>query len=124
MSRAAADRGFTLLEVLVALAILAVALAAGLRALSSSTLSAEGLRERMLADWVAQNRLAELRASGEFPDFGVLEGEAEQAGRRYRWHQHTQPTPNALFRRIDLQVSDRDGQPLASLSGYAVRPLR
>lgn len=118
-------RGFTLLECLVALAILAVALTAALRALGSSAHSTANLREHTLASWVAQNRLAELRATGAFPPLGASDGEAQQAGRSYRWRETVERTPNPLFRRVKVRVfepgSDR---PLASAEGFVVRPLR
>jgi len=60
-------RGFTLLETLVALAILAIALTAAFRAMGVTAQSAAELRERMVGDWVAENRLAELRATGAWP---------------------------------------------------------
>ena len=59
------DTGFTLLETLVALAILAVALTAAFRAMGVSAQSAGELRERLIGDWVAENRLAELRADSD-----------------------------------------------------------
>ena len=117
--------GFTLLEVLVALAILATALIAGFRAVSLATGSATELRSRLMAEWVAQNRLAEHRALGHFLELGIYEGSAKQGDQEFRWKEEVKVTPNALFRRIDVKVyaiGDAD-HALASLSGYLVRPL-
>lgn len=118
-------RGFTLLETLVALAILAIALSAAFRAVGATTLSAEGLRERTLADWVAQNRLASLRAGELFPPLGRNEGTETQGRSQFMWREDVKATPNPLFRRVDVTVLDAAGeQTLAKLSGFAVRPLR
>lgn len=123
--RAARADGFTLLEVLVALAILAVALSGALRALGNGAQSAEALREHMLARWVAQDRLARLRAEQAWPPVGRSEGVAEQAGRRYRWRQTTRGTPNPLFRQVEVEVLPADEERvLLSLHGFAVLPLR
>jgi len=117
--------GFTLLETLVALAILAIALSAAFRAVGATTLSAAGLRDRTLAGWVAQNRLAELRAGTRFPPMGRNEGQARQGRQTFLWREDVRSTPNPLFRRVDVTVLSADGgTPLAKLSGYAVRPLR
>ncbi|GAA5180233.1 hypothetical protein GCM10025771_24250 [Niveibacterium umoris] len=118
-------RGFTLLEVLVALAILAVVLAAGFRAVGLATGSANDLRERLIADWIAQDRLAEHRALGHFLEPGRYEGTVTQAGREFRWREEVKPTPNALFRRVDVSVSlvgDGD-HALSRLTGFMVKPL-
>ena len=117
--------GFTLLECLVALAILAIALTSALRATGSTAQSAATLKEHTLASWVAQNHLAELRANEDWPGIGSRKGEEEQAGRLYRWQETVEQTPNPLFRRVDVQVFEPDGQrPLATLSGFIARPLR
>ncbi|MCB1957371.1 MAG: type II secretion system minor pseudopilin GspI [Rhodocyclaceae bacterium] len=117
--------GFTLLETLVALAILAIALSAAFRAVGATTQSVGELRDRTLADWIAQNRLAELRASGRFPPLGRNEGRETQARTEFRWREEVKGTPNPLFRRVDVTVTDGSGEhTLASLSGFAVRPLR
>ena len=117
--------GFTLLETLVALAILAIALSAAFRAVGATTVSAASLRERTLAHWVAQNRLAELRASGRFPRMGRHEGEATQGRSRFSWREEVVATPNPLYRRVDVSVFEVGGDSaLARLTGYAVRPLR
>jgi general secretion pathway protein I len=118
----ARGRGFTLVEVLVALAILAVALAAASRTAIAMTNSSHGLRERLLASWVAQNRLAELQARRAWPALGMREGEAEQAGLPLTWRETVQGTPNAAFRRVEISVSRRsETHRLATLTGYLAR---
>ncbi len=103
-----AARGFTLLEILVAMAILAVTLAAVLRATAASTNHAADLRMRLLADWVAQNRMALHAAHNEFPAVGPQDGDDTQAGQRLLWHEEVSETPNPGFRRIEITVSSPD----------------
>lgn len=117
--------GFTLLETLIALAIVAIALISALRAMGATVQSTAALREHTLASWVAQNRMATHRATTTWPAIGSYSGNAEQAGIRMRWEETVSGTPNALFRRIDVRVLDARGErTLANMSGYAVRPLR
>ena len=114
--------GFTLIEGLVALAILAVALAAASRASMMMADSSAELRQRMLASWVAQNRLAELQARRAWPDVGTREGEAEQAGLLLRWRETVSATPNQAFRRIEISVGEPDREHVLSrLTGYLAR---
>lgn len=118
--------GFTLLETLVALAILAIALSAAFRAMGVTAQSSAELRERLLGDWIAENRLAELRATQAWPAPGTSEGSAEQAGRSYRWREEVKSTANPLFRRVDVSVYSEasDEHAIARLSGYVARPLQ
>jgi general secretion pathway protein I len=111
-------RAFTLVEVLVALALLAVALAAGMRALAQSVDGAGTLKARTLALWVAQNRLA--HAQLEPSSAGNARGEAVQAGTRFVWEVRAGGTPNPAFRRIDITVAAADAPDytLARLTGY------
>lgn len=112
-------RGFTLLEVLVALAILALTLAAVVHAAGGSTRHAEALRERLLADWVAENRLALHAARGEWLPVGEREGEETQAGMTFKWHEVVAPTPNPTMRRIVIEVRPPDQDAvLRQLSAY------
>ncbi len=118
-------RGFTLLECVVALAIIAVALMAALRSTGNSTQTALALREHTLAQWAAQNHLALLRAEQGWPAIGRSQLETTQGGRSFNLVQTVERTPNPLFRRVEVQVLAADsGTPLTSLSGFAVRPLR
>ena len=114
------ERGFTLLESLVALAILAIALAAVLRATSASTTHVDALRQRLLADWVAQNRIALHTGRGDWLPVGTQQGEEVQAGVKFLWHETISTTPNPSFRRIEVGVSANEDpkHALRHLSGY------
>ena len=123
--RRARRRGFTLLECLVALAVLAIALTAALAAVSNTIRNTERLREHTLAAWVAHNHLAELRTKGAFPELGIVEGQTEQSGVQWLWQQHTKATPNSMFRRVDVTVSRAGSEEtLTRVTGFVFRPLR
>ena len=109
-------RGFTLIEVLVALAVVAVTLGAGLRAAASLTDNAERLSQVMAAQWCADNQLTGLRLARVLPGIGDADFSCEQLGRSYPGKLVTRPTPNPNFRRVDAIVSDEAGHPLVTLS--------
>ncbi|MHB9101488.1 MAG: type II secretion system minor pseudopilin GspI [Sulfuricella sp.] len=115
--------GFTLLEILISLTILAVALSAAMRVAGESTNIVSEQKQRTLALWVAQNRLAEHRARGDWPDMGGSEGEVEQAGIKMRWQETVSGTPRGDFRRIEVRVSGAENKDyaLAELAGFLVR---
>lgn len=115
--------GFTLIEILVAVAILAVALAATTRAASMATDGALETRHRLLATWAAQNRVAEIRARGLFPPAATTRLATEQGGLALAIEETVTDTPNPALRRIDLAVADaRDpGRVLTRLTAYAAR---
>jgi general secretion pathway protein I len=119
-------RGFTLIEVLVALAIFAIGVMAALRMVGVATSGVEDLHSRLMAGWVAQNRLAEMRVAGKFLPVGTNEGEATMGGQHFVWREETRATPNPLFRRVDVSVfaAAGDTHALAQLSGFSVQPLR
>jgi len=116
--------GFTLVEVLVAVAIVAIALLAALRAAGMATSSAENLRGRLLAGWVADNRLAEHRARGAWLPLGTREGHEDQGGIVFAWREEVAATPNPGFRRVDIHVQavDAPGRRLAHVTGFVVNP--
>lgn len=115
--------GFTLLEVLVALAVLAIVLAATARAIWQGTDITAALRDRTLAMWVAQDRLTQHQAVSAWPDIDEYTGERVLAGWTWYWRERVSGTDEALLRRIEIEVSQRpDGAMLARLVGMLRQP--
>ena len=112
--------GFTLIEILVALAILAVALAATTRAASLATDGTLETRQRLLATWAAENRVAELRARRIFPATAVSRLTTDQGGLALVIDETVTETPNPTIRRVDLAIADaRDpNRVLTRLTAY------
>jgi general secretion pathway protein I len=124
MRRLRPGRGFTLVEVLVALAIVSIALLAALRAAGQGTNAAGELRLRQFAGWVAENRLAEHRARGDWLPLGIRRGTQSQGGVEFAWREEVIATPNSAFRRVDVFVSApaEESRALARLTGFVVLP--
>ena len=109
-------RGFTLIEVLVALAIVAIALGAGIKAAGALTGNAERLSDVTAAEWCADNQLTALKLARQFPGIGDADFACEQLGRSYPGRLVTRPTPNPNFRRVDARILDADGLQILLLS--------
>jgi len=109
-------RGFTLIEVLVAVAIVAVALAAGGRAAGSLLNNTQRLVDVSAAQWCADNALTALKLAKRFPDVGDSGADCIELGQTYHGQMRVQGTPNPNFRRVDLVMSDAAGLPLLTLS--------
>lgn len=109
-------RGFTLIEVLVAVTVIAVALGAGIKAAGALTSNAQRLADVSAAQWCADNQLTALKLAHEFPGVGDSDFECQQLGRRYLGKMMVRPTPNPNFRRIDAQLFDEANLPLLTLS--------
>lgn len=102
------DRGFTLLEVLVALVVVGTALGASLRAVGSLTQNSDGLRASMMATWSAENRLAQIRLAHEFPPLGKRSAACPQGDLRLTCEEEVFATPNPFFRRVEVSVFNAD----------------
>jgi len=116
-------RGFTLIEVLVALAIVAVALLAGIRAVGAMAQTNAELKLRLLAQIAAENRVAELRAVRAFPDIGSRTVACPLGKARLQCIEEIKSTPNPFFRRVEVRVYDGDDRDrfLAELIGILPR---
>lgn len=108
--------GFTLIEVLVALAIVAITLGAGIKAAGALANNAERLTDSSLAQWCADNELTGLKLSHPALSVGDTDFSCEQLGRNYRGKLVIRPTPNPNFRRVDALISTEAGQPVLTLS--------
>ena len=109
-------RGFTLIEVLVALTIVAITLGAGIKAAGALTGNAQRLADISAAQWCADNQLTALKLTRQFPGVGDSDFSCEQLGKAYAGKLVVRPTPNPNFRRVDAQIADEAGQPLLGLS--------
>ncbi|MGY8526597.1 type II secretion system minor pseudopilin GspI [Paracidovorax citrulli] len=97
-------RGFTLIEVLVALTILAVALTAAMRAMGAMIETGSALQQRMLAGWTADNLLVQLRLAKQWPEPGTRSVSCQQGGIVFYCEQTVAGTPNPAFRRVEIAV--------------------
>jgi general secretion pathway protein I len=112
--------GFTLIEVLVSLAIVAIALMAGLQATSALTRNALRQSDVLLGQVCAENELIRIRLARQLPDVGDNTQACEQGGRVLQVTTSVRPTPNPQFRRVDAQVSDA-GAPILQISTVITR---
>ena len=106
MSPQPQQRGFTLVEVLVALAVVAITLSAGLQATGSLTRAATRQTDQWLAQLCAENALTRLRLVRQLPDVGDTTTACVQAGQTLQVRLAVLPTPNPNFRRVDATVED------------------
>ena len=114
--------GFTLIEVMVALAIVAITLGAGIKAAGALADNAERLTDVSLAQWCADNQLTGLKLARPTLAVGDSEFSCEQIGHNYHGKLVVRPTPNPNFRRVDAQIASEAGQPILSIS--TVLPAR
>jgi general secretion pathway protein I len=116
--------GFTLIEVMVALTIIAISLGALLSTSGTQANSASYLKQKTIAHWVALNELSRIRISGEFPDIGNKKDSIKMANHEWYWIRTTKKTADDNTREVTYKVyADKDHlQSLTSLRGHALRP--
>lgn len=114
--------GFTLIEVLVALAILTIALTVVMHSMGQAIDLTANLRDRQVALWVAQNRLTLHQLQHDFPSTDSTEGTVEMGGREWRWREQVAATPEPALRRIEIDVrAGAEPALLAHLVGFLER---
>jgi general secretion pathway protein I len=120
------SRGFTLLEVLVALLVLALALLALSRTAARQVEAFGAMRERTIAGWLAADVLAQTKLATPFPATVTNDGRRRFGGRDWRYEVVVQGTPVASIRRIDVHVyaPDDPKSPIATLTGFGGQDLQ
>ncbi len=108
------------MEVLVALAVVAIGLTALVGAVGRVTHNDSGLRDRTFADWVAMNELTSLRLAKTIPGNGSLDGDADMGGTKWHWKATFSTTADPNLERVDVAVSTQDKQDDAveTVSGF------
>lgn len=116
--------GFTLLEILVALAIVAIALSAIVTEVSTNVKNAAHLRDKTLAHWVAMNRVTEWHVREDWPAPGATRGKELMADHEWHWTMTASTTDDADVRRMDVEVrADQNAEkPDATLIAYIGKP--
>ena len=117
--------GFTLLEVLVALAVLALTMGAVIKGVGGYAGNQAYLRDRTLTTWVARNVLVDQQVKEAWPDVGELKGTSKMGGREWRWIGTVSQTDEQDLRRLDVRIRPidaEDSEPIAVLSGFLRRP--
>lgn len=97
-------KGFTLLEVLVALAIITISLSAAIRVVAENTNTTIYLKEKTMAEWVALNKIVELRLKHQWPAAGVSNGTADMGDVTWKWTLEVKDTPDQTVRRLEVSV--------------------
>lgn len=118
-------RGFTLLEVLIALAVVALAMGATIKAVGEYTGNQAYLRDRTLATWVARNVLVQYQLDAAWPDVGESKGTMEMGRREWRWRARFSQTEESALRRVDVEVGPPEADDevtIAILSGFLREP--
>ncbi len=117
------ERGMTLLEVMMALVIFAIAAISLTKSMSEMMANLPILEERTLAQWVADNQMVDARLETGFPELGKKDGETELAGRTWYWRKEVIKTTDDNFRLIRIKISDDDkySRTLAEVNSYVFK---
>ena len=113
--------GLTLIEVLVALAIVAITLTTGIKAAGGLTLNAQRMADLTLAQWCAENQLTGIKLTHLFPPVGDSDFSCDQLNRQLAGRMTVRPTPNDGFRRVDAEVRDEQNQSIVKVSTVVSR---
>lgn len=118
------SRGFTLIEVMVSLAIVAFALTAVAASMNQMIDSATAMRDRTYASWIAQNKIVEFRLGDSLPEVSTTSGELEYGNSRWTWRAVVSETGVQDFVRVDVSVSLADSDYVVrTVTGFVGRPM-
>lgn len=115
------NRGMTLIEVLVALAVVAITLAAGFKAAGGLTVNAQRLSDLTMGQWCAENQLVSLKLYATWPSVGDSDFQCRQLGRDLLGSMQVKGTPNPNFRKVDAVVYDENRQVIVRVSTVVPR---
>lgn len=119
------ERGFTLIEVMVSLAIVAFSLTAVAASMNQMIESATAMRDRTYASWIAQNKITEMRLSGVVPEVSTTSGELDYGNGRWAWRAVVSETGIESFMRVDVDVSRVDEDyVIRTVTGFIGEPVR
>lgn len=118
------SRGFTLFEILIALAILAIAMGAITKLASSQSLNTAHLVDKTFAHWLAMNKMTELQLTAQWPSKGKKEGDEEMGLRSWHWVQTVSDTPDDRVRRVEISIyiEKSDPSPITTLTSFLSQP--
>jgi general secretion pathway protein I len=117
-------RAFTLVEVMVALAIIALSLTAVAAKMSRMIDTSNSMRERTYASWIAQNKIAEMRLANVLPDVSTTSGEVDYANVTWRWRAIVAESGIENLYRVDVEISDANGDTvIRKVTGFIGEPV-
>lgn len=113
-------RGMTLLEVMVAMAIFAIAGITLMKTVTEQVVALATLEDKTFASWVADNQLVTVHLAEQWPNLAWTNGQEQMAGRTYYWRWHGIETADPQFRAIDVEVRDAEkaADPRTTLRSY------
>jgi general secretion pathway protein I len=119
------DGGFTLLEILIALAILAIAFASIITVAANQSVNVGYLRDKTLAHWVAMNQITELQIGNKWPATGKQQGEEEMGLRKWHWERNISKTPDDRVRKLEIAVFRQQGddESVVRLVSFLSQPM-
>jgi general secretion pathway protein I len=118
------SRGFTLFEILIALAILAIAMGAITKMASRQSLNTAHLVDKTFAHWLAMNKMTELQLTAQWPSKGKQEGDEEMGPRSWHWVRTVSETPDDRVRRVEISIylEKSDPSPVTTLTSFLSQP--
>ena len=119
------NSGFTLLEVMVALFVVAIALGGAIKVMGNAAQNSSRLSNKTFAQWVGLNQVAKLKVTKAWPKFDETSGEAEMASQEWKWVQKIIKTEDDNIKRVEVSVrlaNDSDPNPFATIVGFLAKP--